>query len=169
MTLSGFLLSLVVAACVICVPSSFAQANRSVVAVSSGPVQQTIDHLLKRESEALDHFQHVLSPALRCDPADTEFRPTCHGMVTKLQDEAQEARQDIDLYRRSPNPAAADLFDIYVHLQFLLKDIEIFSVADEYNGDGNHQALAEGYNSFVKLTEGWFTGEMKQIISTCAH
>ena len=56
-----------------------------------------------------------------------------------------------------------------MHLQDLLKDIEIFSIEDEHNRDHNHQALAESYNSFIKLTGVWFTLEMKQIIGSCAR
>ena len=71
------------------------------------------------------------------------------------------------LRKTSPvsNIPPADLFDTYVHLQDLLKD-EIFSIEDEHNRDHNHQALAESYNSFVKLTRVWFTLEMKQIIGS---
>ena len=40
----------------------------------------------------------------------------------------------------------------------------MLSFEDEYNGDGNHNALAESYNSFIKLTDVWFTGEMRKVI-----
>jgi hypothetical protein len=57
-----------------------------------------------------------------------------------------------------------DLFNAYVDLQSLLKDIEILAIEDEFNGNHNHDAIAEGYNSFVKLTDVWFTGEMRKMM-----
>ena len=158
---------MLVAACVTSVQTTSAQSKPSGAVTSSGPTQETIDRLLKYETAALDHFQQVLAPTLRCYRADKESRQLCDGMITTLKDEAQQAAQNIARYLTSRTPG--DLFDTYVHLQFLLKEIEIFSIEDEYNGDHNHKALAEGYNSFVKLTEGAFTGEMKQIIGSCAR
>jgi hypothetical protein len=59
------------------------------------------------------------------------------------------------------------LFKTYVDLQYLLKDIQILSIEDEYTGNGNRQALAEAYNSFIKLTGAWFAGEMEDVIRAC--
>jgi hypothetical protein len=108
-----------------------------------------------------------VAPAIRCDQADKNYRESYRSMLMKLRDEGQRAEQDIALYRRSGQPV--DLFNNYVDLQFLLKNIELFNLSEQYNGDRNHQALATAYNSFVKLTEGWFTGEMREVIRMSAH
>ncbi|HKD78861.1 MAG TPA: hypothetical protein VKH81_04160 [Candidatus Angelobacter sp.] len=162
MTLRGLLCVLLVAFGT-GAPSSSAQSKPS-AAASSGSTKENISLLLARESEALAHFQQVLAPGIRCDQGAKEFRQTCHDMVAKLKDEAQQAQRDIAQYRASDAGQPADLFDIYDQLQFLLKDIEILSIEDEYNGDGNHHALAESYNGFVKLTGVWFSGEMRKVI-----
>ena len=88
-------------------------------------------------------------------------------MRVTLTDEAQRAKQDTVVYRTSRQPV--DLFNNYVDLQFLLKSIELFSLSEQYNGDRNHQALATAYNSFVKLTEVWLTGELREMIPMLAR
>lgn len=162
MTLRGILCVLLVAFGT-GAPLSSAQSNPS-GAASSGSTEEEINRLLARESEALAHFQEVLVPAIRCDQGVKEFRQTCHGMVAKLKDEAQHCQGDIARYRASDARQPADLFDIYDQSQFLLKDIQILSIEDEYNGRGNSNVLAESYNGFVKLTGVWFSGEMRNVI-----
>jgi hypothetical protein len=161
------LLYLLLAACVIGVPSSSAQSDPRAVAAASR--SSRIDLLLRRESEALDRYQQLVEPAIRCDHADDDFGQTCHDMLTKLRDESRQAKQDIVLYQRSSARHPVDLFNIYVELQSLLKDIEILAIEDEFNGNHNHDALAEGYNSFVKLTDVWFTGEMTKMMRNLAR
>jgi hypothetical protein len=39
----------------------------------------------------------------------------------------------------------------------------------EFNGNRNHEALAEGYNSFIKLTGVWFTGEIRETMRNLAR
>ena len=88
-------------ACVTGAPTTSAQSNPRAATGSSGLTQETIDRLLKYESAVLDHFLQVLAPALRCDRAIGEFRQFCPDMVKNLQDEAQQATQDIARYRTS--------------------------------------------------------------------
>ena len=168
MTLRRLLYSLL-AVCVIGVPSSSAQSGPSAVAAASKSTQQRIDLLLQRESEALDRYQQQVELAIRCDHADHDFGQTCHDMLTKLRDESRQAKQDIVLYQTSSARHPVDLFNAYVDLQSLLKDIEILAIEDEFNGNHNHDALAEGYNSFVKLTDVWFTGEMRKMMRNQAR
>jgi hypothetical protein len=158
------LFNLLLVACVIGVPPSPAQSDPCAVAAASGPMQQRIDLLLRRESEALDQYQQQVEPAIRCNHADQGFGQTCHDMLTKLRDESRQAEQDIALYQKSSARHPVDLFNIYVDLQSLLKDIGIFAVEDEFNGSRNRNALAQGYNSFFKLTDVWFTGEMRKMM-----
>src|ERR1700758_3990883 len=132
-----------------------AQSNPSAVAAASRSTQQRIDLLLQRESEALDRYQQQVE-SMRCAHADHDFGQTCHDMLAKLRDESRQAKQDIVLYQTSSARHPVDLFNVYVDLQSLVKDIEILAIEDEFNGNHNHDALAEGYNSFVKLTDVWF-------------
>jgi len=155
-------------ACAIRVPSSSAQSEPGAVAARSSLTKDRIDLLLRRESEALDHYQQQVAPAIRCD-ADNSIRQPCHDMLTKLREEAQKAQREIARYRASSARQPVDLFDIYVDLQSLLEDIQIFGVEDEFNGNRNREALAEGYNSFIKLTDVWFTGEMREMIRILAR
>jgi hypothetical protein len=138
MALRG-LLYVLLAAGVTGVPPSSAQFNPGGAAASSGTMEQRIDRLLQHESEALELLQKQLLPAIRCDQGAKDYRETCHDMRTKLKDEAQKVQQDIALYRTSRQPV--DLFDDYVDLQFLWKDIQIFGIADECNGDRNREPL----------------------------
>ena len=163
------LLCLILVACVTGVLSSSAQSNPDGTADSSGPKQQDIERLLQRESDALDLYQKQVAPAIRCDQADKKYRETCHDMSVKLSEEAQVAKKDVGRYRTSNAHQPVDLFSIYVELESLLNDIERFSVEEEYNEDRNHEVLATAYNSFVKLTGAWFTGEMREVIRTLAR
>src|SRR5712692_8771181 len=126
MTLPRLLPYLLLFACVTRVPSSSAQSEPCAVAARSSPtqLQQRIDQLLRRESEALDHYQQRVAPAIRCEYADNSIRQPCHDMRTKLRDEAQRAQREIARYRAFSARQPVDLFDIYVDLQSLLKDIE---------------------------------------------
>ncbi len=164
MTLPRLLPYLVLFACLTRVPSSSAQSEPNAVAAQSSPTQlhQRIDVLLQRESEALDHYQQQVAPTIRCEYADSSIRQICHDMLTKLRDEAQQARREIVRYRASSSRQPINLFDIYVDLRSLLEDIQILAIEDEFNGNRNHDALAEGYNSFTKLTGVWFTGEIRE-------
>jgi hypothetical protein len=90
-------------------------------------------------------------------------------MLTKLRDEAQQAKRDIAQYRTSGDRQPGDLFDIYVELQSLLKDIQLFAVEDEFSGNRNREAVADGYTSFVKLTDVWFTGELRETMRSLAR
>jgi hypothetical protein len=127
-------------------------------------MEQRIDRLLQHESEALELLQKQIVPAITCDHAGKDYRETCHDMSTKLNDEAHKVQQDIAVYRTSRQPV--DLFNDYADLQYLWHDIQIFGIEDEYNGDRNHQPLAKAWNTFIKLTDGWFTGEMSEVIRT---
>lgn len=97
-----------------------------------------------------------MAPTIRCEYADSSIRQICHDMLAKLRDEAQQARREIVRYRASSTRQPIDLFDVYVDLRSLLEDIQILAIEDEFNGNRNHDALAEGYNSFIKLTGAWF-------------
>jgi exonuclease VII large subunit len=171
MTLPRLLPYLLLFACMTHVPSSSAQSEPGAVAARSYPtqLQQRIDQLLRRESEALDHYQQRVAPAIRCEHADNTIRQTCHDMLTKLRDEVQQAQREIARYRTSSALQPIALFDIYVDLHSLLEDIEILAVEDEFNGNRNHEALAEGYNSFIKLTGVWFTGEIRETMRNLAR
>lgn len=171
MTLPRLLPYLLVFACVTRVPSSSAQSEPCAVAARSSPtqLQQRIDQLLGRESEALNHYQQQVAPAIRCEYADDSIRQPCHDMLTKLRDEAQRTQREIVRYRASSARQPVDLFDIYVDLQCLLKDIESLALEDEFNGNRNHEALAKGYNSFIKLTDVWFTGEIRETMRNLAR
>jgi hypothetical protein len=61
-------------------------------------MQQTIDRFIQLTSDALDHFQQVLAPALRCDQADKNYRETCHVMRENLSYDAQTVKKDIARY-----------------------------------------------------------------------
>lgn len=160
---------LLLAACVICVPSSSARSDPSVVASASKSTQQKIDLLLQRESEALDRYQQQIAPAIRCDYTDKHVRQACNDMLTRVRDEAQQAKYRIAEYRTSGNRQPTDLFDTYVDLQRLLQDITVFNIEGEFWGNRNREPLAAGYNDFVKLTEVWFTGEMRDTIRDLAR
>ena len=88
-------------------------------------------------------------------------------MLTKMRDESQRAKQDIVLHQTANTRQPADLFDIYVELQSLLKDIDTLAIEDEFNGNRNRDALAEADNAFVKLTGVWFRGEMRKMFDNC--
>jgi hypothetical protein len=81
------LLNVALAACVTAIPSS-SRADPVQAAASSVSTRQTVDLLLRREVEALDHFQQSVAPALRCDQADKDARQSCDAMRGKLSDEA---------------------------------------------------------------------------------
>ena len=137
------------------------------VIVSSAAAQSDshrIDLLLQRESEALAHYQQRVAPAIRCDYADKDVRQTCNDMLTKVRDEAQQAKHLIAAYRTSGNRQPTALFDIYVDLQSLLQNISVLGIEDEFWGNRNREPLAAGYNSFIKLTAVWFTSEMRETI-----
>ena len=168
MTLPRLLPYFLLLACVTRVPSSSAQSEPGAVAARSSQTKDRIDLLLRRESEALDHFQQQVAPAIRCD-ADNSIRETCHDMLTKLREEAQKAQREIARYRASSARQPVDMFDIYVDLRSLREDILILCVEDEFNGNRNREALAEGYNGFVKLTDVWFTGEMREMMRNLAR
>ena len=162
------LLNVALAACVTAIPSSSC-AIHTQTAATSDATRQTVDLLLSRENEALDRFQQSVVPALRCDQNGKEARQICHDMRGKLSDEARLAKQDIARYQTSIDRPPVELFRAYVDLEQLLNDIQIVSIEDEYTGNGNRQALAEGYNSFIKLTGAWFTGVMGDVIRASEH
>ena len=164
MTLLQLLSCLLLITSLIRVSSSYAQSPQSAVAARSDPtqLQPRIELLLRRESEELDHFQQQVAPAIRCDNTDDRILQACRDMLTKLRDEAQQAKRDIARYRTSSERQPGDLFDIYVELQAVLKDIQLLGVEDEFSGNRNREPVAQGYNSFVKLTDVWFTAEIRE-------
>lgn len=91
------------------------------------------------------------------------------SMVCELAAQEQQAKQAVAVYRTSSTRQPADLFDIYIDLRSLLEDITILSVEDEFNGNRNRAALTAGYDSFIKLTGVWFTGEMKEAMRNLAR
>ena len=94
----------------------------------------------------------------------------CHDMREKLRDEANAALKKIDRYRALPaaQRKPAEFYDIYDLLSFMLHDIEIFMIEDEYTGQANKSPLAESYNSFIKLTGVWFNGEIRNTMASLA-
>jgi hypothetical protein len=165
MSLQRALSNLLVVAFVTTVPLGSAQSDRSAAASR----QQTIDLLLVRENEALDRYQRHVAPTIRCDYADGGVRKSCDDMLTKTRDDAQQAMQRIAMYRAAGTRQPADLFDIYVDSQSVLQDITILGLLDECWGNRNREALAQGYNSFIKLTGVWFPGEMRETIRDSAQ
>ncbi len=162
------LLNLVLFTCATAIPSSSCVTHAQTRGVKDTG-QQTVDLLLSRESKALDSFQQSVVPALRCDQADESARQSCDAMRDKVSNEAREAKQDIARYRSPSDRLPEELFGAYVELDRLLNDIELFSIEDEYTGNGNQKALSEGYNSFIKLTGVWFTGVMGDVIRASAR
>ena len=153
--------------------ANFAQTNTTestsgcAQAPPPGPDLKTrIDMLLTRETEALDRLQHQYLPAMRCDQENADVRAACRSFVGNLGERAGGARKEIAAYRRQPQPAK--LFDVYTQLRDILEEIEIFMTQDQFNGDVNKQALAQSYNSFIKLTGVWFSGEMRNTMASLA-
>jgi hypothetical protein len=127
-----------------------------------------VEMLLTRETEELTNFRSKLAPEIRCEQSDPNVRMTCHDMREKLRDEAKDAQKKIYRYRATPaaQRKPAELYDIYDLLSFMLHDIEIFNIEDEYTGQANKATLAQAYNSFIKLTGVWFSGEIRNTIAS---
>ncbi len=124
--------------------------------------------LLQAEDKAMEQVRHTAKD-IRCEYPDKELSQSCVSIVGKLNDEAKAARKQIANYRSESDPQTAELFDIYVTAESLLNDIQFLSVIDEQHGNRYQVPLATAYNSFVKLTGVWFTGEMRNSIQARAQ
>ena len=158
MTLVRFL-PVLLFTCVTLVPQTSPPSAASAVAVSTA---KNINLLLQGEVDALKRFEEQIAPSIRCDYYDGDMRQNCRDFLQKIQDESKQARKDIARYQSSRSSQAAVLFDAYVDLRSVLEDITILAIEDQSNGNHNREPLATAYNSFVKLTGVWFTGEMRE-------
>lgn len=126
--------------------------------------QQNIDLLLLRETHALDRYDEEVAPGIHCNYYRADVRQSCKDILAKISDDAENARRAIVQYRTSVSRQAVVLFDAYVDLTDLLHGIETLSIIDDLNGAPNRNSIATGYNSFVKLTDAWFTGELRETL-----
>lgn len=151
---------LLFAMCLIMVPSGRAQSDTS---TRPGPTPQEIDRLLLGESQALERYEQDLAPAIRCDSLKNA-RQSCRALLIKITDDAEQAKQAISRYQTYGGRQPVDLFDTYIILRTVLEDIEILALVDEFNGHGNREPISAAYNSFIKITGAWFTGEIRKTI-----
>ena len=90
-------------------------------------------------------------------------------MLGKVSDDAKKATARIASYRSSTARDPADLFDIYLLLESQLRAIEMLDEMDFSNGKRNQKPLTEAHDAFIKLTDVWFTGEMRETVRSLAH
>jgi hypothetical protein len=129
----------------------------------SRALHERLEKLLESEVEQLDHLQRIL-PKINCAYRDGRMAESCRTTVSHLGEVARDLKGQIGKYRSSADPSRSELFDIYYRAESLLKEIELLMSQDNVQGALNRAALAEAYNSFIKLTDVWFTGEVRNII-----
>ena len=147
------------------IPSCLAQSDEG---TKAGPSQREIDMLLLAETQALERYEQELAPEIRCEYVKN-VRQTCHDMLIKTREDAERAKDAIARYQTYGARQPVDLFDAYLAARTVLEDIQTLALVDEYNGKINQVILAKSYNSFIKITDAWFTGEMRDTIRAANH